>query len=490
MHSENPGSRGRAGRQSLSARQHEVLELVAKGLTNEEIAAVLSISPTTVRTHVTAVLARLDVSNRTEAAAAYLSRAEGSSIVDTVDVPAIAVLPMTAVDGDPVTRAAVRGIAHDLAALFARWCWFRVIAPASTLGTSLGETIPKGASDPALEDARGDPSRAIARRLGAAFLVDGRLHATPLAWRLAVHVDDARTGHVLWTERYEFAPEQMFAAQDAVCEAIVATAYPLLVAHALVGLQSRRPASDPRAWELAYDGMRLQSAREAAANAAAQARFVAALARDPGLVLAHYGLGLTSYDQVLNQWSPRDEARERLHRCAHRCVVLASHAAEGYYLLGRHAVTSGDYQAAESVLGTAIARNPSFAAAHALLAQVLHLVGRSDEALPRMQHATRLDPRSFVAGLATLRFFRGEYIVALAAAEQAVAVAPGYTFARVVAAASAWWSGDIPRARAHALALLDLSPTFSVAGFLGTFGPGYEGVERITQALVRIRAER
>lgn len=486
MYRENRRSRGGVDIQCLSARQIEVLELVAKGLTNEEIAAVLAISPTTVRTHVTALLARLELSNRTEAAVAYLSWAEVSAPgADRLDLPAIAVLPMVGVDGDPVTGAALRGLAHDLAALFARWCWFRVIAPAALIGASARESTGR----PAQERVAGEASRAVARRLGATFLVDGSLTPTPHAWRLAVHVDDARSGHILWNERYEFAPEQLFAVQDTVCEAVVVSAYPLLIARARVGL-SHRPVASLAAWELAYEGMRLQATREAAANAAAQARFTAALAREPGLVLAHYGLGLTSYDQVLNQWGPQDEARERLHECAQRCIALASHAAEGYYLLGRHAVASGDYPTAVLVLGMAIGRNPGFAPAHALLAQVLHLVGRSEEALPRMQHASRLDPRSFVAGLATLRFFRGEYVAALAAAEQAVALAPRYSFARVVAAASAWWAGDLPRARRHALALLELSPGFTLANFLGTFGPGYEGVERLTEALARIRAER
>ncbi len=35
----------------LSRRQLEVLELLAKGLTNEDLASVLGISPTTARTH-------------------------------------------------------------------------------------------------------------------------------------------------------------------------------------------------------------------------------------------------------------------------------------------------------------------------------------------------------------------------------------------------------------------------------------------------------
>jgi DNA-binding NarL/FixJ family response regulator len=52
----------------LSARETEVLRLLADGLTDREIAASLQISPRTVETHVSKVLHKLGVRNRAEAA--------------------------------------------------------------------------------------------------------------------------------------------------------------------------------------------------------------------------------------------------------------------------------------------------------------------------------------------------------------------------------------------------------------------------------------
>jgi len=51
---------------------------MAKGLTNREIAGVLSISVNTVKTHVAAVIDALDVTNRTEAAVALEQLGLGS----------------------------------------------------------------------------------------------------------------------------------------------------------------------------------------------------------------------------------------------------------------------------------------------------------------------------------------------------------------------------------------------------------------------------
>jgi DNA-binding CsgD family transcriptional regulator len=52
----------------LTKRQTEILELLKKGLTNQDICRLLGISPNTVKVHLAKIYKILDVSNRTEAA--------------------------------------------------------------------------------------------------------------------------------------------------------------------------------------------------------------------------------------------------------------------------------------------------------------------------------------------------------------------------------------------------------------------------------------
>lgn len=61
-----PLNRADAG-PGLTQRQSEVLALMVKGKTNKEIARILNISETTVRTHATAIFRALNVTNRTQA---------------------------------------------------------------------------------------------------------------------------------------------------------------------------------------------------------------------------------------------------------------------------------------------------------------------------------------------------------------------------------------------------------------------------------------
>jgi DNA-binding NarL/FixJ family response regulator len=61
-------------RTDLTAREVEVLQMLARGLTNKEIGGALDISANTVRNHVNSIIVKLEVSDRTEAATAAIHR--------------------------------------------------------------------------------------------------------------------------------------------------------------------------------------------------------------------------------------------------------------------------------------------------------------------------------------------------------------------------------------------------------------------------------
>ena len=67
-------SRKSTGADTLSDREIEVLDLVAKGVSNKDIADQLSIAQSTVKTHVTSIFQKLNVTTRTEAVTTALKR--------------------------------------------------------------------------------------------------------------------------------------------------------------------------------------------------------------------------------------------------------------------------------------------------------------------------------------------------------------------------------------------------------------------------------
>lgn len=58
----------------LSAREREVLDLIVRGRSNKEIAVELGITESTVKCHVSVILMRLNVSDRTQAVVSALQR--------------------------------------------------------------------------------------------------------------------------------------------------------------------------------------------------------------------------------------------------------------------------------------------------------------------------------------------------------------------------------------------------------------------------------
>ena len=72
-------SAGDSALATLTARETEVLQRLAEGLTDHEIAEALTLSPRTVEMHVSNVLRKLGARNRAEAARRYRVAGSGQS---------------------------------------------------------------------------------------------------------------------------------------------------------------------------------------------------------------------------------------------------------------------------------------------------------------------------------------------------------------------------------------------------------------------------
>jgi DNA-binding CsgD family transcriptional regulator len=65
----------------LSAREREVLERIARGMTNAQVAADLLVTTHAVKFHLAAIYRKLGVVNRTQAAARYLTLTGGTNLI-------------------------------------------------------------------------------------------------------------------------------------------------------------------------------------------------------------------------------------------------------------------------------------------------------------------------------------------------------------------------------------------------------------------------
>jgi ATP/maltotriose-dependent transcriptional regulator MalT len=77
----------RVAQKSISMREREVLALVAQGCTNVEIGEQLSITRTTVRTHLENIFNKLCVHDRTEAVVKYFFSGQSEKLLNGAGTP-------------------------------------------------------------------------------------------------------------------------------------------------------------------------------------------------------------------------------------------------------------------------------------------------------------------------------------------------------------------------------------------------------------------
>lgn len=449
-----------------------MLELIAKGLTNEDIASVLAIGAETVKSHVSALLRALEVDNRTEAAG-LLNSAEAAQSADFAARPAIAVLAFE-VDGweQDDARTFGRGLVDDLISLLCQWRWFPVIARSSSL-----------ALDPAV---RGS-SRALGEALGARYLLRGAVRRAGDRLRISAFLEDCEREISLCAERFEVALAELFTAQDELVRQIVGAVYPNMIS-AEVWRARRSRARTLSSWTLTHRGLWHIERRSPQDNREAHALLDQALADDEAFLPALHAKGLACFYDGVNLWNGDiSDVCRQLQRLAETAVRNFPEAPHGHMLRARAAMGWGDLTGAVEHAERATAINPSLASGHAFLGQMLAQLGRHEEGLSRMRRAHRLSPRAYVAGIGVALFAAGRYQEALDAVEPVLLERPNYLFARLFAAACRVHLDDMGRAAEHIAVIRREHPQFRTSEMRHLFTEGrLEMVDRLLAALHRL----
>ena len=371
----------------LTPRQLEVLELLAKGLTNREIAGVLGISAGTARNHVSALIEALDVTNRTEAAVALQELGLGRARPGEEDArfrvpgfggrPAIAVLPFDNLSEDHGLEFLADGLVEELTTRLACYRWFPVIARHSAFAYR----------------GRAVDVREVSRELGARYVVEGSLRAVGEELRVTVQLLDGASGEHLWAERYDRTREQLFRLQDDVVDAIVGSLDPAVGRIERLRVM-REPPRNPGAWERFQRGLfhLYRETRESIEEA--QALFAGALEVDPLFSPAHAALAQAHCFLLVNGWaqSPLD-AFGRAHEAARRGVEADSGDPVAQGTFGLVLILARQREPAQIAFERAIHLNPSYAVAHWGLAAAMLEAGRAHDAIALLEKAIRLSPR-------------------------------------------------------------------------------------------------
>jgi TolB-like protein len=445
--------------EDLSPRQRQVFDLMARGLTNAEIARTLGVQAATVKTHVSRVLGVLDVSSRTEAVGLYgrLEETRASIAASVVsrafdERPSLAVMPFVLLgEGGAVARLGLT-LTEDLTQRLAMWRLFPVFARCATWSYQ----------------GRAWKESEVAEHLGARYLVEGSVQPAAKGVRVSVKLVDGETFAHLWEDHYVVAGHDLIEAQTEVACSIIGAIYPRL----LQAEFDRHVPRDPRnlgAWELAILGLNYLNHPNRTEETIGKGRalFREAAALDPQFVLPHFGLAFCSYIDVNYQLGGTHDEAVRAMK------VAAQHAREAdpkhplaLLCTGVSDALGGDSTSLDSMLSEAIARNPCEPRILESYGSFLALrEGRYEESLPLLERAERLtagSPQAFTAqsSLASAHMAGRNIELARAAAERAALSAPNDRWACFLLAAVRAWAGDVEAARGAAERLRLLHPHF------------------------------
>ena len=277
---------------------------------------------------------------------------------------------------DPEQEYFSDGISEDIITALSKLRWFFVIARNSSF-------IYKG---------KAVHMKQIAEELGVGYVIEGSVRKSGDRVRITAQLNDVATGSHIWAERYDRDLADVFAVQDEITEAIVASIEPQLYAAENFRAQ-RKPPDSLDAWGLVMRALSHFWRVTRQDNTVAQALLEKAIAIDP-----NYGqaLGLLADSHTFGAymgWTDRPR-RCRSPSALHWRRSVPTAKTPGRTMRLAASICSRDASTnALAEFELALSLNPNFLQAQNYYAIALTFCGRWQEAGEAARRALRLSPR-------------------------------------------------------------------------------------------------
>jgi serine/threonine-protein kinase len=295
----------------------------------------------------------------------------------------------------------------------------------------------------------------------AALQVTGSVRKAGDRLRTTVHLVDSATASYLWSESIDADADEVFAAQDAVADAVVRKLEPRLL-DAGQRRGSRRAAENLAARNLYVQGRYHLSQRTDEGLHKALEFFEKAIVEDPQFAPAHSGLA--DAHGLMAHYGVRQPAVAwaRAASSAASAVMLDGNSAEAHTSLAHMKATQDwDWHAAAREFLVAIGLDPGYATAHHWYAMsCLVPMGRLDDAREEMRLAQSLDPVSSIVArdLAIVHLYRRDFDAALEQCDHTIELNPYFSPAYWALGVIQEQRADLDEAAAAFQRAIDLAP--------------------------------
>ena len=268
----------------------------------------------------------------------------GSGPKPAVVKPSVAVLPFANMSGDPEQEFFADGLTEDILTELSRRRELFVISRTSSF-------VYKGKSA---------NLREVAQKLGARYLVEGSVRKAADRVRITVQLIDTATDAHIWAERYDRKLDDIFAVQDEITTAIVATLPGRLEAAQQDQLMRTKPSS-MAAYECALAAKVLHHKSTREDNVEALVLIDRALALDADYAHAHAWRGCILGQAYSNGWAKDSEATfKEVMVELHRAIALDDNDADVHRILAAVSIVRNDFTRARYHQDRALALNPNY----------------------------------------------------------------------------------------------------------------------------------
>jgi adenylate cyclase len=379
--------------------------------------------------------------------------ADNAAVATTIaKKPSIAVLPLANMSGDPEQEFFADGLTEDIITELSRFRDLLVISRNSTF-------VHKGKAVKVQE---------VAREFGVDYVLEGSVRKAGDRIRVTVQLIDAETDRHVWAERYDRDLADIFAIQDEITGAIVAT-LPGRVEAATHDRAKRKPTDNMAAYEcvLAAKVLHHRSTRED--NAEAQRLLNRALALDPNYAHAHAWKACVLGQMWVYDWcADRDAIFQQVAAELETTLTLDDNDSDVHRILAALNLNRDDHDKAAYHQERALALNPNYDLVVVQQGELLTWLGRPEEGIDWIKKAMRLNPyhpERFWSHLGRACYCAEKYAEAVEAFSRITR--PDHTHHAFLAATFAQMGNAVATA-AHAAEVLKREPKFSVAVHLAT----------------------
>ena len=365
--------------------------------------------------------------------------------------PSIAVLPFVNMSGDAEQEFFADGLTEDIITELSRFRELLVISR-NAVFVHKGKPV---------------KAQAIAREFGVDYVAEGSVRKAADRVRVTVQLIDGATETHIWAERYDRQLEDIFAIQDEVTSAIVATLFGRVEAARHDRVQRKR-TENMAAYEYVLTGKVLHHWSNREANAKALCMLNRAIEIDPNYGHAHAWKACVTGQAWVQKWcEDPDASMQLISDELQTALSLDDNDADVHRILAALKLIFNEYDKAIYHQERALSLNPNSDLIVVQQGELLTRLGRPAEGIEWVRRAMRLNPyhpERFWSHLGRAQYTARIYADAIQSFSKLTA--PDHTHHAFLAASLAQL-GNRNAAAAHAREVLQREPTFTVQSFLG-----------------------